>query len=61
VADAIAEGELRSDVDPPLVTRLIFGMSNSVVEWYQPGGRLSAGDIASAIETLVFDGLRRRG
>ena len=61
VADAIAEGEMRDDVDPALFTRLIFGMSNSVTEWYQPGGRLSAADIASAIETLVFDGLRRRG
>jgi AcrR family transcriptional regulator len=63
VADAIAEGDLRSDMDTALVTRLIFGMSNSVTEWYQPGGRLSANDIADAIEKVVFEGLgalRRR-
>jgi hypothetical protein len=44
-------------MDTALVTRLIFGMSNSVTEWYQPGGRLSANDIADAIEKVVFEGL----
>ncbi|HYL70741.1 MAG TPA: TetR/AcrR family transcriptional regulator C-terminal domain-containing protein, partial [Candidatus Dormibacteraeota bacterium] len=58
VAEAIADGELRSDIDAALVTRLIFGMSNSVTEWYQPGGRLSANDVARAIDMIIFDGLR---
>ncbi|TMB89842.1 MAG: TetR/AcrR family transcriptional regulator [Chloroflexi bacterium] len=61
VAAAIAEGDLRIDIDTALVTRLIFGMSNSVTEWYQPGGRLSARDMAGAIEAIIFEGLRRRG
>jgi AcrR family transcriptional regulator len=60
VAAAIADGDLRSDIDTALVTRLIFGMSNSVTEWYQPGGRLSARDMAAAIEAVIFEGLRRR-
>ena len=60
VGDAIAAGELRDDVDTALVTRLIFGMSNSVIEWYQPRGALSAGDIATAIEATVFEGMIRR-
>jgi AcrR family transcriptional regulator len=60
VAAAIADGDLRSDIDTALVTRLIFGMSNSVTEWYQPGGRLSARDMAGAIEAVIFEGLRRR-
>lgn len=60
VADAAAEGELRRDIDAALATRLIFGMSNSVTEWYQAAGRLSAHDVASAIEAVVFDGLSRR-
>ena len=60
VAAAIADGDLRSDIDTALVTRLIFGMSNSVTERYQPGGRLSARDMASAIEAVIFEGLRRR-
>jgi len=60
VADAISEGDLRSDVDAALVTRLVFGMSNSVIEWYTPRGRLSATDLAGSIDIIVFDGLRRR-
>ena len=58
VAEAIAEGDLRSDIDAALVTRLVFGMSNSVTEWYQPRGRLSADDVAGAIETILFTGMR---
>ena len=58
VAEAVREGDLRSDVDPALATRLIFGMSNSAIEWFQPGGRLSANDVAAAVETIIFDGLR---
>ncbi|MFN2581952.1 MAG: TetR/AcrR family transcriptional regulator [Candidatus Dormibacteria bacterium] len=60
VGDAIAAGQLRDDVDTALVTRLIFGMSNSVTEWYQRDGRLSASQLASAIEMIVFEGLVAR-
>jgi AcrR family transcriptional regulator len=58
VAEAVEAGDLRSDVDPALATRLIFGMSNSVTEWYQAGGRLSTADVAAAIEAVAFEGLR---
>ena len=60
VAAAIAEGKVRDDMDAAVVTRLVFGMSNSVTEWYQARGRLTAADIAAAIEMIVFDGLLRR-
>ena len=60
VGDAIAEGDLRDDVEVALVTRLVFGMSNSATEWYQLDGRLSAKELADAIEIIVFEGLRRR-
>jgi AcrR family transcriptional regulator len=61
VTDAIAEGDLRDDVDAALVTRLVFGMSNSVTEWYRSDGSLSAAELANGISQLVFDGLRTRG
>lgn len=51
-----AEGTIRDDVDAALLTRLIFGMSNSVVEWYRPSGRIAADEIARAVERLVFEG-----
>ena len=60
VSDAIRQSDLRSDADAALVTRLVFGMSNSVTEWYRAGGPLTAQNIAVAIESVVFDGLRTR-
>ncbi|HEX6312131.1 MAG TPA: TetR/AcrR family transcriptional regulator [Acidimicrobiia bacterium] len=59
VREAVAEGDLRDDLEPGLVTRLVFGMSNSVVEWYRPEGRIRPGDIVDTILAIVFDGLRR--
>jgi len=61
VADAAAEGDLRPDVDPAMTTRLLFGMVNSLIEWYRPQGGLSAADLAATVATVAFDGLRVRG
>ncbi|HXR41327.1 MAG TPA: TetR/AcrR family transcriptional regulator, partial [Acidothermaceae bacterium] len=33
VTQAIADGDLRSDIDPLLATRLAFGLVNSLTEW----------------------------
>ena len=56
VQQAVDEGDLRDDLDPAVVTRLVFGMVNGVAEWYRPGHR---GDVADAVVALAFDGLRR--
>jgi hypothetical protein len=62
VQQAIDEGDLRPDLDARLVARLLFGMANSLVEWYRRGGpgRLGPDEIGRAIETIAFDGLSRR-
>jgi AcrR family transcriptional regulator len=57
VAEAVAEGSLRPDLPPELISRLLFGTVNSLVEWYRPGGPVDAGLIAEAIVTMAFDGL----
>jgi len=57
-AAAIADGDLRADLDPRLTSRLVFGLVNSVVEWYRPGGADSAPDVADALSSLVLTGLR---
>lgn len=57
VAGAAAEGSLRADLPPDLVSRLLFGMVNSLVEWYRPGGPVDAEVLADAITALAFDGL----
>ncbi|MFI1091680.1 TetR/AcrR family transcriptional regulator [Streptomyces sp. NPDC020917] len=58
--DAVAEGDLRADVEARLATRLLFGMINSLVEWYRPDGRASADaqQVVDAVVRLAFDGLR---
>ena len=59
VRSAIDEGTVREDLDPRLVTRLLFGMVNSVAEWYRPQRAISALDVADALVALAFSGLRR--
>ena len=52
------EGDVRSDVDPAVISRLLFGTVNSLTEWYRPGGDLSGEDLADAVVTITFSGLR---
>ena len=58
VQDAIDAGEVRSDLEPRLVTRLLFGMVNSISEWYRPEAH-RVDEIADALATVAFAGLRR--
>lgn len=57
VAEAIAQGSVRSDIPADLASRLLFGMVNSLVEWYRPDGRLMAPELARALVSIAFDGL----
>lgn len=57
VRDAVAEGALRADLDPELVSRLLLGTVNSLVEWYRPDGPLGVDDLATAVTRMVFEGL----
>ncbi|HEX2075534.1 MAG TPA: TetR/AcrR family transcriptional regulator [Geodermatophilus sp.] len=58
VRAAEREGSVRPDVDPALISRLLFGTVNSLVEWYRPDGPLSPDDLADALVATTFDGLR---
>ncbi|WP_454852667.1 TetR/AcrR family transcriptional regulator [Promicromonospora soli] len=58
VRQAADEGDLRDDVDPDVISRLIFGMVNSLVDWYRPGGPLHADALAGTISSVLFDGLQ---
>ncbi|NJC55453.1 TetR/AcrR family transcriptional regulator [Brevibacterium marinum] len=57
VAEAIDEGGLRSDFTPGLITRLLFGMVNSITEWYRPSYPVDPGTIADAVTSMAFNGL----
>jgi hypothetical protein len=57
---AAAEGDVRGDVEVRLATRLLFGMINSIVEWYRPDGRGTAErEIVDAVVLMAFGGLRQ--
>jgi AcrR family transcriptional regulator len=58
VKQAERDGDIRPDVDPAITARLLFGMVNSLVEWYRPGP-VDAGALADAVCAVAFDGLRR--
>jgi AcrR family transcriptional regulator len=56
VRQAEADGDIRPDVDPATTARLLFGMVNSLVEWYRP----AHSDLADAVCAIAFHGLRTR-
>lgn len=57
VREAAAAGEIRGDVAPEVVSRLLFGTVNSLVEWYRPGGPLEPEALARTVTGVVFEGL----
>ena len=58
VESARKEGTLRTDVDARTITRLLFGMINSIVEWYRPGGLMTPGLLAQDVLAVAFEGIR---
>lgn len=61
VDEARASGALRSDVDARTTSRLLFGMINSIVEWFRPDGPLSPADLADDVVKVAFGGILRPG
>jgi AcrR family transcriptional regulator len=61
VTEAIAEGDLQPGIDPAVTARLIFGLVNSLTEWLKPSRRHDVDELANAVSTMAFDGLRRTG
>jgi len=59
VEAAQKEKSIRDDIDPRLATRLLFGMLNSISEWYRREGAMRAPEIADAVFKLAFEGLER--
>ena len=59
VRAGVDEGDLRADLDPTLVARLLSGTVNSLTEWYRPGrGALSPDELADAVLSSSLAGLR---
>ena len=60
VRKAQADGTVRADIDASVATRLLFGMVNSIVEWYRPTGAEGAAELADDVLAVALDGLRTR-
>ena len=58
VAEAVRDGDIRPDADAMLTARLLFGLVNSIVEWYRPDR--GAASLADQVCAMAFDGLRPR-
>lgn len=56
VRQAAADGDIRADLDPAVVTRLVFGAINSLIDWYKPGG-LAANQVADQVCALALSGI----
>lgn len=57
---AVREGDVRDDIDPDLLTLLVFGMLASVTEWYDPAIHVDADSIADAVLAVADTGISRR-
>jgi len=57
IATAQGEGTVRADIDARTLVRLMFGMSNSVVEWYRPGGAIAPAQLVETLLALAFAGI----
>lgn len=62
VSQAQADGDIRPDADAMISARMLFGLVNSIAEWYRPARPTGTQPLADAVCAMVFDGLRvRRG
>jgi AcrR family transcriptional regulator len=59
VKQAELEGDVRPDIDPAVTSRLLFGMVNSLTEWYRPRRGSTGAELADAVCKIAFDGLRQ--
>jgi AcrR family transcriptional regulator len=58
VQAAIDEGDVRADIDARIAAHLIFGIVNSLIEWYRPSRDPSSAVMGEQIATMVLDGIR---
>ncbi len=61
VAQAVRDGDIRPDADAMITARLLFGLVNSIVEWYRPdhgSRRAGSASLADPVCAMAFEGLR---
>src|SRR6266852_4261295 len=59
VAEAVQDGDIRADADAMITARLLFGLVNSIVEWYRPdhgSRRAGSASLADPVCAMAFEG-----
>ena len=60
IREAEQDGDIRPTAGPTVTAHLLFGLVNSLTEWYRPSSRSSVA-LADAVVDFAFDGLRATG
>lgn len=61
IQEAVAAGDLRSDVPPRLIENALFGMLNWTHRWFVPGKGMTGREIAETFWSIFIDGMRKDG
>ncbi|WP_420176778.1 TetR/AcrR family transcriptional regulator [Luteococcus sp. OSA5] len=60
VRSAQTDGLIRPDLGAKATTRLMLGMVNSIVDWYQLDGPADVDELVHNVRTIAMDGIRTR-
>jgi AcrR family transcriptional regulator len=58
IAEGVAGGEFRKDLDPKIISILILSILNAIERWYRPDGPLDRQGLVAAIVTTTLSGIR---
>jgi AcrR family transcriptional regulator len=57
ISSGVQSGAFRSDVDPKIYGIFILSTLNATQRWFDPGGKLSRGDLVDRLHLFVTSGL----
>ena len=60
VADGVRNGEFLADIDPKMVTLMIFGIVNWTYQWFRSDGRYNVREIGRMCKDVIMEGILRR-
>jgi len=60
IADGVADGTFRSDIDPEVFRELLYDAVWHASRWFRSGPDATTADLARTVISVFVDGLRRR-
>jgi AcrR family transcriptional regulator len=58
IAEGVAGGEFRKDVDPKITSIFILSILNAVERWYRPSGPLDRQGLVDGVVSMTLSGIR---